>query len=131
MVENMIYRIESKITAEEIHQKFASACENHKFSLLQTYDYFQILESKGFPIQRKAFVFEICQAKVASEMLTQFPHFSIFMPCRISIYEENDKTVISTMNMDLVLDSLSSSPELHQNAKNLFGAIKSLMHTFL
>ena len=83
--------------------------------------------SMGFPIDRKVWVYEICQAKTAASMLTGYPHFSIFMPCKLAIYEDMGKTIISTMNMDMMLDAIAANPELHTEAKALFSKLKALM----
>ncbi|WP_291105061.1 MULTISPECIES: DUF302 domain-containing protein [unclassified Flavobacterium] len=90
-----------------------------------------MVESKGFPIERKVYIYEICQAKVAAAMLTDYPHFSIFMPCRIAIYEDNGKVVISTMNMEIMLKAVSSNKEFYKEATSLFGALKLLMKQIL
>ena len=100
MIEMVTYKIESTQSIGKISESVPSACEKYKFALLQTYVYHEIVESKGFPIKRKVFVYEICQAKTAAAMLTDFPHFSIFMPCKLAIYEDNGETIISTMNME-------------------------------
>jgi uncharacterized protein (DUF302 family) len=97
--------------------------------LLQTYVYHEIVESKGFPIKRKVFVYEICQAKTASKMLTDFPHFSIFMPCKLAVYEDNGKTIISTMNMEIMLKAVDTNQELYKEATTLFNTLKSLMNS--
>jgi uncharacterized protein (DUF302 family) len=97
--------------------------------LLQTYVYHEIVESKGFPIKRKVFVYEICQAKTAAAMLTDFPHFSIFMPCKLAIYEDNINTIISTMNMEIMLKAVGSNQELYKEATALFITLKSLMNS--
>ena len=75
-------------------KKVPEAFEKHKFSLLHTCNYHEIVESKGFPIDRKVYIFEICRTKTASVMLTDYPHFSIFIPCKLAIYENEGKTVI-------------------------------------
>jgi uncharacterized protein (DUF302 family) len=62
-------------------------------------------------------------------MLSTNPHFSIFMPCTLSIYEKDGKTVISTMNMELLLKAVSSNKELYLEAKTLFNSFKSLMNS--
>ncbi len=97
--------------------------------MLQTYVYHEIVESKGFPIKRKVFIYEICQAKTAAAMLTDFPHFSIFMPCKLAIYEDNGNTIISTMNMEIMLKAIGSNQELHKEATTLFNKLKLLMNS--
>ena len=127
MIDMFTYKITSKQPIEQIAQKVSDVCADHKFALLQTYVYHEIVESKGFPIQRKVYIYEICQAKTAAAMLTDFPHFSIFMPCKLAIYEDKGHTVISTMNMEIMLDAVRSNPDLHEEATSLFGTLKSMM----
>jgi len=127
MIDTFILDLTSNQSIEEISQRVPEECETFKFALLQTYNYHEIVEGKSFPIKRKVFVYEICQAKTASAMLTDFPHFSIFMPCKLAIYEHEGKTVISTMNMDIMLKAIDSNQELYNEAITLFGSLKSLM----
>ena len=127
MIDMFTYQISSKLPIEKVTEIVPAACEEKKFALLQTYIYHEIVESKGFPIDRKVFIYEICQAKTAAAMLTDFPHFSIFMPCKLAIYENNGETIISTMNMAIMLNAVSSNPELFKGATTLFNTLKSLM----
>lgn len=127
MIEMFTYEISSKLPINEVHEKVPVACEQNKFALLQTYVYHDIVEGKGFPIDRKVYIYEICQAKTAAEMLTDFPHFSIFMPCKLAIYEKNGETVISTMNMGAILAAVRSNSELFNDATSLFNTLKILM----
>jgi len=127
MIEMFSHKISSKLPIEKVIEKVPAACEEKKFALLQTYVYHDIVESKGFPIDRKVYIYEICQAKTAATMLTDFPHFSIFMPCKLAIYEDKGETIISTMNMDIMLKAVSSNPELFRETTTLFNTLKSLM----
>jgi len=127
MIEMFIHKTSSKLPIEQIAERVPAACEQNKFALLHTYVYHEIVESKGFPIKRKVYIYEICQAKTAATMLTDFPHFSIFMPCKLAIYEENGSTVISTMNMEIMLKAVNSNQELYKEASTLFSTLKTLM----
>jgi len=127
MIEMFTYKIISTQSIGNISEKVPSVCEKYKFALLQTYNYHEIVESKGFPIKRKVFIYEVCQAKTAAAMLTDFPHFSIFMPCKLAIYENDGKTVIATMNMEIMLNAIKANPELNKEASTLFNTLKSLM----
>lgn len=60
-------------------------------------------------------------------MLTSNPEFSIFMPCKIAMYEDEGKTVISTMNMEIMLNAVKSNPELYKETTTIFKTLKSLM----
>jgi len=127
MIDMFTYTVASKQPIGKVAEKVPAACEENKFSLLQTYVYHEILESKGFPIDRKVFIYEICQAKIAAKMLTDFPHFAIFMPCKVAIYEDKGETIISTMNMEIMLNAVRSHPELFKETTTLFNTLKALM----
>ena len=128
MIDMFTLKVTSKQSIELIAANVQEACDKYGFALLQTYKYHEIVESKGFPIKRKVFIYEICQAKTASLMLTDHPGFSIFMPCKLAIYEENNKTIISTMNMGMMLQAVRSNKELYDDASSLFSKLESLMN---
>jgi len=127
MMEMVMHQTESNLTAEQIAGQVEAACQKYNLALLQTYNYHEIVESKGFPIKRKVFVYNICQAKTASMMLTSNPEFSTFMPCTLAVYEANGKSVLSTMNMELMLEAVKSNKELHNQASNLFKSFTQMM----
>lgn len=127
MIDMFTVKISSNQSIEKIAGNFQSQCEKHGWTLLQTYVYHEIVESKGFPIKRKVFVYDICQAKTASLMLTDNPEFSIFMPCTLSLYEESGKTVISTMNMGILLQAVKSNEKLFKEATTLFNSLNAMM----
>jgi len=128
MIDLFTYSIESKKSIETVIDKVENACEKYNFSLVHQYAYHDIVSSKGFPIERKVYIYEICQAKVASMMLRANPYFSPFMPCRIAVYEDNNHCTISTQNMELMLDLVKKQTDLHKEAVSLFLDLKNMIN---
>jgi uncharacterized protein (DUF302 family) len=129
MIDMFTIEIISNQSIETVASNVQGMCDKYGFSLLQTYNYHEIVESKGFPIKRKVFIYEICQAKTASLMLTSNPNFAIFMPCKLALYEQDFKTIISTMDMEILLSAVKSDETLYQEATLLFNKLKSLMNS--
>jgi uncharacterized protein (DUF302 family) len=127
MLEMFTIALESKRSIQSIIDDIEVACAEYGFALLHHYSYHEVVANKGFPIDRKVYIYEICQAKVASMMLTSNPHFAPFMPCRIAVYEEGDMTIISTQNMQMMIDMIHSQKELYREAIGLFRALQDLM----
>lgn len=127
MLEMFTIEFKSQRSIQSIVNDVEAACAEYGFSLLHHYNYHEVVASKGFPIDRKVYIYEVCQAKVASMMLTSNPHFSPFMPCRIAVYEDGDTTIISTQNMQMMIDSIESQMQLHVEAIGLFIALKEMM----
>ena len=124
----MTYRVQSIKGISKVIEKVEVACETHKLALLHDYIYHEVVESKGFPIKRKVYIYEVCQAQVAALVLTDEPSFAPFMPCRIAVYEEAGQVTISTQNMEMMLDTLKGNTELYAQTNALFKILKSLMH---
>lgn len=125
----MLYSITTEKSIDIILSEIQELASKSGFSILHHYDFQTILEGKGFPIERKVWVFEICRAPLASKMLTHYPLFSVMMPCRISIYEDAGKTHIATMDMLPMLESIKDKVELHQEASNLYAQVLDMMKT--
>lgn len=128
LFEMMTYKVSSSKDISKVVEKVESACKTHSFALLHDYVYHEVVASKGFPIKRKVYIYEVCQAKVAALVLTDEPSFAPFMPCRIAVYEEAGEVSISTQNMEMMLDQLKDNTELHEQTNELFGTLKSLMN---
>ncbi|MDP3129320.1 MAG: DUF302 domain-containing protein [Sediminibacterium sp.] len=121
------YQLTATKTVEEIAGSMAEVAQQFKFSVLHSYDFREILAGKGFPIERNVNVFEICRAPMASKMLAVNPSFAVFMPCRIAVYEENGKTIVSTMNMELAMESIKHNKELYTEAAAIYQSIQEMM----
>lgn len=127
IVKMFTIQFKSKRAIQSIVDDIEATCAEYRFVLLHHYDYHEVVANKGFPIDRKVYIYEVCQAKVASMMLTSNPHFAPFMPCRIAVYEEGDVTIISTQNMQMMIDMIQTQVQLHTEAIGLFTALQNMM----
>ncbi len=123
----MFFELTSNRSIDDVISSLQELAPASGFSILHHYDFFTILEGKGFPIESQVWTFELCRASMASKMLSQFPLFSVMMPCRISIYEDSDSIHIATMDMMPMLDAIKEQAELYTEAKDLYAQILALM----
>ena len=123
----------SEHSVDKIAADIPQKCPSFGFSLLHSYDFFNILEDKGFPVERHARVFEVCQARVASLIISHEPALSTWMPCRFSVYEENGKTWIRSVDMQPLLDEMKTNPNVYEELQkvwtNLIALMQSLCHS--
>lgn len=125
---NFTYSVTSQMQIENIINDVPSKIESSGLSLLQTYCYHEIVASKGFPINRKVFVYEICKAKIAAGILESNPDFAPMMPCKIAVFENQfGKCTISTLNMKDIISMLPRENGLREEANELFEIVKRLV----
>ena len=125
----MFYELTTSRYVNDVISSLQELAPEAGFSILHQYDFFTILEGKGFPIEAKVWTFELCRASMAPKMLQQFPLFSTMMPCRISIYEDAGTTHIATMDMMPMIEMIKEDAELYQEAKLLYGQLMEMMKT--
>ncbi|MEK6979364.1 MAG: DUF302 domain-containing protein [Candidatus Micrarchaeota archaeon] len=89
----------SKITEKLFDDAVVSVMKNiekKSWAIFAVYDIRERLAAKGFSHGNMKII-EFCSAKNADMVLTKNPFISICMPCRISVFETDGKTIISSM----------------------------------
>lgn len=96
----MILEYESRYDFEETTQRFEEKVKSNGWSIVQVFDYKEILGKKGFDILNVK-IFAVCSGKYSGAILELDDErmVSPLMPCTISIYEKSDgKTYIAQLN---------------------------------
>ncbi len=122
----MLIKVESSKPLEEVRQKLEETAKSKGFGVMSVHEVTNILQSKGHPISYGCVIVEICQPKAASQVLSKRPDISTAMPCRVSIYEENGKTVLATIS-PLQMIEMFNEPELKDIAQEIESTVKEIM----
>lgn len=121
------YAQESSAAIEQISAAMGARIEAHGFVLLCVYPYHEIVAEKGFKIDRKVYIYEVCQAKTAARMLKYSPDFAPFMPCRIGVYETDEgKVRVAIPAMEAMLAQIEHT-ELASEAKALYKRLQNIV----
>ncbi|HQS67686.1 MAG TPA: DUF302 domain-containing protein [Sulfuricurvum sp.] len=123
----MLYTITSQESIAIIKEEMGSKAKEVGFGILKEYSFKEILQEKGYPIERDIFVFELCNPVAAQAALKTHPEVSVYLPCRISLYERDGATVLSTIGIDEILDSFDLDSEFKSHMKNIFSNLKKLL----
>jgi uncharacterized protein (DUF302 family) len=67
------------------------------------------MNSKGVPFERDCSVFEVCNPQQAQRILSGDINVSAALPCRISVFTEGDRTVLSTIEPAALLGLFGST----------------------
>jgi len=127
----MIYTTTSIVAIGTIKQEMEEKAKEHGFGLLKSYEFNKMLEEKGFPIKRDITVFELCNPKGAQSALENLPEISVYLPCRISLYEKDGFTTLATIKMDEIMQGSFVAPkELEALMESIYKRLKSLMNAW-
>ena len=120
----------TKTSLETVKENIVAHAKEHTFGVLHSYNFQQILETKGFPIEKEVSVYEICNPKGAQAILNNAPQMASYLPCRISVYEENGETVLGTVDFRELIDTLEIEAELKEHLHEIFKNIIALLESF-
>lgn len=126
----MIYKISSGATVETIKKEMETHAKILGFGVLNVYEFKELLEKKGFPIERDITVFELCNPKKAQGALTAFPEISVYLPCRLSVYEEAGVTCLATIGIGDMLSATEATEAFELEMKMVFDNLVALMHSW-
>ena len=90
------YTVTTDKTFDEAVASLEAKTGEKGFRVLHVHDIAATLTDKGFP-RDPLKILEVCNAKIASEVLARDIKLSLMLPCPISVYVEGGKTHISTM----------------------------------
>jgi uncharacterized protein (DUF302 family) len=82
------------------------------FGVLHVHDLGATLRSKGIAFAEECKVFEVCNPGQAAKVLASDMRLNMALPCRISVYTEDNQTKIGLIKPLQMLSALSQDPAL-------------------
>lgn len=115
----MYYIVESDKSFEQAVNDLDEAVKEHGFGVLHIHDLGTTLRSKGVDFAENCKVFEVCNPKQAAKVLAADMRLNMALPCRISVFTENNKTKIGLIKPKEMLSALSKDESLIDTAKEV------------
>jgi uncharacterized protein (DUF302 family) len=129
-LDQSLLTLESSLSPAAAADAILAAAPEHKFGVLGDIDIHATLNGKGFPFPNAVRVIEICSPSHANTVLGTLLEVSTALPCRISVFERDGKTYVSTMKPTVMLE-MFQIPELAEVAKEIEVAMESIMRAAL
>jgi uncharacterized protein (DUF302 family) len=82
---------------EETSAALELAVANHQFGVMGIHDLRKTMAKKGVEFGNECRVFEVCNPHQAKKVLEENMAISTALPCRISVYNDGDQTVLATI----------------------------------
>ena len=123
----MIYTQTSDKNITTIQTELEEKAKAEGFGILHQYNFKEILQKKGYPITGDITVFELCNPTAAQEALQTYPEISVYLPCRISLYTQEGRTVISTIGIEDIINSFHVNDTFRNYMKDTFTRLKKVI----
>ena len=124
----MKYIVVTQKTLAQATQDLEAAVVRHKFGVLHVHDLQATLKSKGVDLNHACKVFEVCNPTIANTVLSNDMSLNMALPCRISIWEEDNEIKIGTLEPTKLLSALSQDEDLQRVAADVETTIKNIIN---
>jgi uncharacterized protein (DUF302 family) len=121
----MLVKISTDKTVSEAAAALQTAVQANHFGVMQVHDLKETMAKKGVGFERECLIFEVCQPQQAKKVLDQ-DMSSTALPCRISIYEEDGKTILATLKPTTLL-AMFNAPQLVEVAQEVEDTLVKIM----
>ena len=122
----MLFKLSTDKTVSETAVAVQAAVEANHFGVMQVHNLKETMAKKGVEFARECLIFEVCQPQQAKKVLDENMSVSTALPCRISVYEENGKTILATLKPTTLL-AMFNVPALQQVAQEVEDTLVKIM----
>lgn len=123
----MYYIVESEKSFEDAVEDLDKAVKQNGFGVLHTHDLGNTLRSKGIDFQEECKVLEVCNPIQAAKVLATDMRLNMALPCRISVFTEDNKTKIGLIKPEKMLSALSEDETLLYVAREVEEKTKKMI----
>ncbi|MEO5926461.1 MAG: DUF302 domain-containing protein [Bryobacteraceae bacterium] len=122
----MLVTMSSNKSVREAANALQVAVEANHFGVMQVHNLKETMAKKGIALANECLIFEVCQPQQAKRVLQENMSVSTALPCRISVYEENGKTVLAALKPTTLLATFDT-PQLETVAQEVENTIMKIM----
>ena len=122
----MLFKLSTNKTLGEATAALHAAVQANHFGVMQVHNLKETMTKKGVEFARECLIFEVCQPQQAKKVLDDNMSVSTALPCRISVYEENGKTILATLKPTALL-AMFNAPQLEGAANEVEATIFKIM----
>ncbi len=115
------------VSADQAVESMKLRANALNFKLVAHLPLSQQLQSMGIE-SRRVEIFQFCDASIAHDMLAHDIDFSAYLPCRITLIEDQDgHTWLVTLDLDLVIRTADLPPALLEKAIKVRDTLREIM----
>jgi uncharacterized protein (DUF302 family) len=94
---SVLYTKEAKESVEVVGKRLEEAVKAHKFGVIAVIDLKGKMAEKGVEFGNACTIYEVCNPSQAKKVLDKQMDIATALPCRVAVYEENNRVKVATM----------------------------------
>ncbi len=110
----------------EVLAAVKAAAQTQGFRVSNVHDIAASLRKDGLQCEPYATV-EVCNSKIAAQVLQAQPLMGSIMPCRIAVFQKGNETTVSMIRPTKLMTLLPGSPEIKKDAEQVEASMEAIV----
>jgi uncharacterized protein (DUF302 family) len=123
----MKFIVNTNKSIDQASADLETAVVSNQFGVLHVHDLKATMKKKGVDFPNECRILEVCNPHKANAVLSSDMSLNMALPCRISVWEEESRVYIGTLEPTKLLSVLSDDPGLKQIASEVEATIKKII----
>jgi uncharacterized protein (DUF302 family) len=111
---------------DQVHDAVTRAAKAQGFRVSGEHKISESLKKDGIDIPPYAAI-EVCNSRLAAQVLKAEPRLGTLMPCRIAVYRQGDRTVVSMVLPSRLMTLFPEKPAVKEAAAAVDRAMKAIV----
>lgn len=111
---------------EEVLAAVKAAAQAEGFRVSNVHDIAASLRKEGIEREPYATV-EVCDSKIAAQVLDSEPLLGSIMPCRIAVFQKGKETIVSMIRPTRLMTMFPLKPEVERDAAQVEQSMKAII----
>lgn len=114
----MLIKVPTEQSVAEAAAALQVAVVANNFGVMHVHNLQETMRKKGVQFAHECLIYEVCQPQQAKKVLDENMAVSTALPCRISIFKEDGKTILATLKPTTLL-AMFNAPQLKTVAQEV------------
>lgn len=111
---------------EEVLASVKTAAQKQGFRVSNVHDIAASLRKDGINRESYATV-EVCNSKIAANVLNAQPLLGSVMPCRIAVFQKGNETTVSMIRPSVLMKLFPGNPEVKKDAQEVEKSMEAIV----
>jgi uncharacterized protein (DUF302 family) len=122
-----VFEIESEFSFDKTIEEVKKALKEKKFGTLFELNFKDKFAEHELEYDKNFQVLEVCNPVYALKVLNISKHIGYFLPCKVVVYEEDDKVFVGMIKPSALIHMVTDDYDAYQLAHEVEDIIKSAM----
>ena len=116
---------------DEVALQLEGSIVANDLGILQVHDFGRLFQAKGMALEHNCHVYEVCNPRLAAQLIDIDPGLAHVLPCRISMHDRGGITTVTTPMPSALMTEFSHAANVARLARTFEAGLQRVLRGLL